>query len=228
MKPDIRGWQMRLFIILLIGGGIGYFLQTFLLGGLFGFSSGSSAASSLFSRISFALLGFLFEALPVALLARPKSSDTVALQSRWASGYVLAWLAMTLIVLVISTGLHMLLSKSGGAIALSSSRWSYLGISLMATVAGSYALFFVLNLRFAISDWGSDWQYPVWILAGGQVALSVLMSFVYAAGGQMPMMIILITGIVGQIVQAIVLAWALGEWRGGIETQGPSGGGMVF
>ncbi len=225
MSADIRPWQIRLFIILVIGGGTALLLQQLLFGALFGLSGGNGGtlAIMLASSISFAVLGFFFEALPVALLGRPATSVNAQLLTHWRGGYLLAWLAMACTMVMFTAGLHFLLSK-GPAV---SPRWTYLGINLIAMAASAYAFIFMLNLRFAQNAWASDWQLPAWILLGGQAAWSLLMSFVYAALGS-GISMHLVIGLVGQIFSAALTAYALGVWRGSIERAATPSGGIVF
>ncbi len=227
MTQDISSWRLRLFVIILIGGGMVYFAES----SFFGILSGSAMLSDgLMLGGLTAVLAFLFEALPSAFLGRPKSIANPKLQSHWASGYVLAWLAMTAVWLIISSGLQLLLTAKSASIdsVVPMFRWIFLLINMLASVASSYALIFMLNLRFSQNEWGSDWQWPVLILAGGQIAYSVLFSFASIIFDVMPPLMLTASGVAWQVVHAVLMAWALGEWRRGIETQSPTGNGMVF
>jgi uncharacterized membrane protein YdcZ (DUF606 family) len=225
MSHDTQSWQIRLFILLAIGGSIAHFLQSSLFGMFFGFSGDRDNAmfASLASSAGFAILGFFFEALPVTFFGRPKASSNSALTQKWRSGFLLAWLAMTLTSVLILATLHFFASKSAAL----PPRWTYMGISLIATAASSYAFIFTLNLRFAQNDWPTDWQLPAWILMGGLAALNIAMSFAYGALNS-SMMVMMAIGIVSQLISAGILVFALGVWREGIERGGTPSGGYVF
>jgi hypothetical protein len=222
MTNDTQSWQIRLFIILAIGGCITQLLQSSLFGLFYGFGGGDNAAvASLTSSAVFAVFGFFFEALPVTFFGRPKVSSVAPLKDNWRSGFLLAWLAMTLTSVLIMAGLHFILSK-GPAV---SPRWTYMGIGLIATAASSYAFIFMLNLRFTHSSWPTDWQLPAWILMGGLAALNI--AFVYGVLNS-SMLAMMMIGVVSQIISAGILVFALGVWRDGLERGGNPSGGYVF
>ncbi len=106
---SILGWQIKLFVIVLIGTLLAEWPTRLLLGSGYGFGDSGSPYWSIgvvITRSVEAILRLLFVGLLIGALAWPRDGDKKPVITNWFSAFALSWIAMD----VISTGARLLLS----------------------------------------------------------------------------------------------------------------------
>jgi hypothetical protein len=246
-SPSIAGWQIKIFLIAALGA----LLTELPARALFGIGMGSDSGSPFWStglvvsRVAEAVLHVLFVTLLIGALAKPQDGNRQPLLANWFSAFVLASLVSEIFGLVARLALgwfqngiyQSCTNKAQGSMATCASM-PLLGIGYAVVTVATWVLFLGLLGLLAKpaggGGTGSDTRMMQGMLLGGivgaaQAAVGTGLSygttllFARFAGGGSSSLFYFVLPLLFAVLDAAVLAVALGIWR----RQVPTGSSMM-
>ncbi len=222
----ILGWQIAIFAIILVGTLLAEVPSRLLLGvgGLSESDTPFWSTGMLVMRIASFVMRFLFVALPLAFLVRPRDASRKLIVENWYSTLLLAWLGSELIHLVGQLGFSYVQGQiyaacqSKGGLVSDCFSMPLLGIGMALFSVAGFALFFGLLSFFARPSRGEAGLMEGLILGAVTGVIVTALSYGLNIGimpllGSEPMRLALLLPLIFAAIEGIALAIAFGIWR---------------